>query len=212
MPRTRIVLIAITGVLSLGNSARADNFYFSFTNTVATASGNLVGTVTGEIEGLTNNTTGPAAEVLLISFPIAVVYPPGYVPPEGPGELTGCPPLSATACDVSLWYTQANGLQPNIFTETNGSITYFDFVSESDNANAIFDLQDDGLDYLSYNTGQTRVELDDTGLGSQGVSFTPTPEPSSLILLSTLLLLAASAMRKRFARPAKYPLVRTETR
>jgi hypothetical protein len=190
-PMNSIIAAVIVGIVLLGTYAKADNFYFSFTDT--TGAGYVFGTVTGEIEGLTNNATGPAAEVLLLSFPTAVLYLPGSVPPGVP-PLFECPSTSAV-CDVSLWYSQEFGFSPNIFTETNGLITYFDFNSFSFNADFIFGLEDGG-GFLSLNT-------DESSVGSQEVVFYPpgpVPEPTSVILMLTVLVGLAFVARMRMAR------------
>jgi hypothetical protein len=101
---TRSFALAISGIVLLGTYAKADNFYFSFTNTI----GNVPGTVTGEIEGLTNGTTSTATEVIIQSFPSAL---------GATGELPS-PPINATA-----WLSQIE----NSFTETGGVITAYDF-------------------------------------------------------------------------------------
>jgi hypothetical protein len=75
-----IIALAISAIVLSGSSARADNFYFSFTN----AYGNVNGTVTGEVFGLTNSSTyqfSSATEVLITSVTtIYPNYPPGFTP------------------------------------------------------------------------------------------------------------------------------------
>ncbi len=102
---TRTFALAISGIVLLSAYAKADNFNFSITNTI----GNVAGTVTGEILGLTNNSTGPASEVIIESYPVALISDFGNAP------------IIAT-----LWNDQFE----NTFTETGGVITAENFWAE----------------------------------------------------------------------------------
>jgi len=93
---TAIFALAIAGIVLLGPTARADNFSFSFTNTL----GSVPGTVTGEILGLTNNSTSAATQVIIESFPSALN--PSFSPP----------------IDATLWAEQ----DENSFDEEAGVI------------------------------------------------------------------------------------------
>lgn len=79
MKTTRYALaIAVAVVALVGpGPVRADDFSFSFTNT----DGNLPGTVTGEILGLTNNATTTDAEVILTSYPSFFDGDPDFASP-----------------------------------------------------------------------------------------------------------------------------------
>jgi hypothetical protein len=59
--------LMISGIVLAAGPASADDFSFSFTNDI----GNVAGTVTGEILGLTDNSTGAATDVIIESFPSA---------------------------------------------------------------------------------------------------------------------------------------------
>ena len=61
----RFALSVVVLSASLAAQGQIVNFDFSFQNTIGTVSG----TVTGEILGLTDNSTGPATEVLITGFP-----------------------------------------------------------------------------------------------------------------------------------------------
>jgi hypothetical protein len=95
---TFISTLAISWIFLSCTFARADDFMFSFTN----ASGNVPGTVTGRILGITNNTTGAAAQVTIDSYPSGF-YPTPFTLP----------------INVTLFPNQF----ANSFTETAGVIT-----------------------------------------------------------------------------------------
>jgi hypothetical protein len=66
----RLILTVLgSGLIGLLHPAASQavplDFTFSFSNTV----GNVAGTVTGEIFGLTDNATGPAQEVEVLTYP-----------------------------------------------------------------------------------------------------------------------------------------------
>ena len=93
--------------------ANADNFSFSFTGLagIGFGFGDVAGTVSGEILGLTNNSTGPAADVLITSFPTGLDSVLGAA---GTGPI-----------DTMLWTNVA----VNTFTEFNGVLTGGSFVA-----------------------------------------------------------------------------------
>jgi hypothetical protein len=86
--------------------ARADDFTVSFTNTI----GNVPGTVVVDITGLTNNTTGAAASVIILSHPTALN-----------------PQIADAGTTATLWTFQ----DANQFTETAGSLVFADFVAST---------------------------------------------------------------------------------
>ena len=95
--RKTLWISALVGIVLFGTYAMADNFYFSFTNTWGTVNG----TVTGEIVGLTNNATGPASQVIIMTYP------------------SGLSPFEAAPFDAQSW----SGQYGNLFTESAGQIT-----------------------------------------------------------------------------------------
>jgi len=181
--RTAIFALAIAGIVFFGPTARADNFKFSFTNTL----GGVPGTVTGEILGLTNNSTSAATQVIIETFPAALN--PSFFPP-----------INAT-----LWSIQIE----NSFTEAAGGVVSGGF--EAQMPGITFGFSDLAIDSSGYNVlylechcGLGGREVADGGglaaanidpLGSSSV-----PEPTSVILLLTMLLAITFVQRKRIVR------------
>lgn len=95
------VVLLLLLLVGIGTpNARADNFEFSFTNTIGT----VAGTVTGEIFGLTNDgVPGPASDVIINSYPSLFYSEPGI----------GTPPVNTDS-----WLVSAN-----LFTESGGAIS-----------------------------------------------------------------------------------------
>jgi hypothetical protein len=114
MCKNALAILAVTSALVLGGMMRANaatlDFDFSFSN--------ALGTVTGEIEGLTNNSTGPASAVIIDSFPAAL----------GTVCSTPCNTLA------SPW----TGSPFNSFEVSNGDIVSADFSSSSSNGHLQF--------------------------------------------------------------------------
>jgi hypothetical protein len=90
-------------------SAAILDFNFSFTDIGGQ------GTVTGEVDGLSDNSTGPASKVILDSFPAVL----------GPPFLLGS--ICSTPCNTaaSPWMV----IPPNDFTVSNGQVTSASFDS-----------------------------------------------------------------------------------
>ncbi|HUK52608.1 MAG TPA: hypothetical protein VL099_04890 [Candidatus Binatia bacterium] len=140
--------------LMLPQTARADNFTFSFTGTY--------GTVTGEIFGLTNNTTGAATDVTITSFP---------------GIFLSDPLLAGSAV-TDLFSGQWNILE-NTFTESSGAINSYVFTCNDINGTT-FILS------IGYQAGILEIAYGATDVGP--VSFVPSspvaaPEPASFGLM-----------------------------
>jgi hypothetical protein len=172
-------------IVLLGASAKADNFYFSFTNT----SGNVNGTVTGEILGLTNNgIPGPASQVIILTYP------------------SGLSPYESAPLDATAWPAQS----ANDFTETAGAIVSANFIA-SDAAGTCAILSGGqcffrlakppvfNVEALLYGGPVNTQRTVESAVPSE-ITFTATvPEPSSAILMSTALLTVAFVGRKRIA-------------
>lgn len=169
---SRTFALAISGFALLSTYAKADNFGFSFTE-----SG--VGTVSGVIMGLTNNSTGTATAVIIESMPAVF-----------DADL-GNPPINAT-----LW-----SVAQDSFTETSGQITAMNFFAVEDADEIQLGLNDtEGYTYLNDDVGGHQVV---GASGLSGLNLTPltstVPEPNSLLLLLTPLLLVALVAGRRIA-------------
>jgi hypothetical protein len=152
--------------------AQADDFSFSFTNTV----GNVAGTVTGEILGLTDNSTGPAAKVIVESFP------------AGLNSVLGSAPIDATS------WTIFN----NSFTETGGQVVAADFDAETGTEPSNLGIVEfnpiSGASELTLDGNQAFDVLTFAGLSADNIA--PVPEPSSLGLAIATVGLIASLSRQ----------------
>ena len=170
--RWRLQVMTFFAVATFVPFAQADDFSFSFTNTV----GNVAGTVTGEILGLTDNSTGPAAQVIIESFP------------AGLNSVLGSAPI-----DVTSW-TVFN----NSFTETGGQVVFADFDAETGVGTSNFG----GFEFNPV-SGGSNLTLDGnqafhvtTFGGLPADNFAPVPEPSSLGLAIAAVGLIATLKRK----------------
>jgi hypothetical protein len=180
----RLILALVASGMALPSaSAWADNFEISFTNTI----GNVPGTVTLEVMGLTNNTTGPASSVTITSYPSALN-----------------PYIADAGTNVLAWEYQNS----NVFTETAGNL-----VSESFGASDIAGGQVEAvvLNTTTNNLGNGPAPIDFLGYGPltssinpyiaavETVPTSPVPVPAAAwLMLSGLGGLAAMA-RKRSA-------------
>lgn len=185
-----VAILAATAALATAGAASADNFYFSFTNDV----GNVSGTVTGEIFGLVNNSTGPATKVEILSYPSGVLGPS-----PSPAEVA----FYATPIDALTWATQFE----NSFTETAGVVTFADF--HADNSTPYSTLDRLYLNGQNCSSGPTCSFLSlgtNDGYfvwhGDAGTTFTPAtgvPEPAGWALMLVGIGLAGAALRSRNA-------------
>jgi hypothetical protein len=155
--RTKFVFsIGLLGLLCLipPSSLWADDFTFSFTGTCNFSCAPPFGftsVVTGEILGLTNNTTSAAAAVIITGAPTKLVFYP-------------LAPLPVNVTAAPFFNTDVI----NSFTETNGVITAWNFFSAGGNiqinlgnptsipgcapgsCNAIVESTNDGKEIVGY--------------------------------------------------------------
>jgi PEP-CTERM motif-containing protein len=182
--------ILMTAAVVAPQNANALAFFFSFTNDV----GNVSGTVTGEVFGLTNNSTSSATLVELLSWPSGLVPSANqsfYVPP----------------INVTSWATQ----DINTFTVLDGQVTSGSF--HADNSNSVSDL--DRL-YLNAGTCTSGPSCSFLSLGSNdgqyvwhgvdGTTFTTAisavPEPSTWAMLLIGFAGVGFMAYRRKAKPA----------
>jgi hypothetical protein len=168
---------ALFASIALAPTAWADNFTLSFTNT----DGNVPGTVTVLISGLTNNSTGAASSVTIESYPSA---------------------LNPYAADPGNIATNWTYQDDNVFTETNGKLTsyYFDastFVS----GGLVLNLSIDTRIYAPYNFfGYGNLESNDSVYIGAVETPSAVPEPATAwFVLGGLGVLAALKRRRTAA-------------
>ncbi|MGD0950779.1 MAG: hypothetical protein ABSA52_25645 [Candidatus Binatia bacterium] len=176
------VVVFVLGIALSGVPAWADNFRFSFTNDI----GNVPGTVFGEIRGLTNNTTGPATEVIITSFP------------AGLNSVLGSGPINAT-----LWDQQYQ----NSFTETGGVVTGGGFWAEQTiggfGAGAqLYINGESNYNFLNLDGADDLYVYADDGLAAANIqplltSAAPTLSVSGLAMTVAVLLLIGIRSRRR---------------
>ena len=176
--------ISLLGLLCLTmpGALRADDFTFSFTNTV----GNVPGTVTGDIYGLANNgIAGPASQVTLSGYP-ALPYEVNL----------GTPSVNT----LPSWTVEENS-----FTETDGVISNAEFVVYTPGGDDFLILltEQNELEQLIHTLDNINYY---TRTASTAITFAPlvvaTPEPgtTTLTLTGLGLLGLLVVMRKRYAR------------
>ena len=172
-PWTRTLALAAAVIAFSGTPAKADNFLFSF-------AGSATDVITGEIFGLTNNSTSAATSIIFLTQPLL---------------------LNGHNLTPTTWQT----VSANTFTETSGVITAADFHASDffqfagqppgNGDQARFDL---------FTQFGTLIEIDTTFVAefvvSGDVTFTNVPESSSAILPWTGLLAVALLAKNRTAR------------
>jgi hypothetical protein len=169
------VLAALRVAAMAGQVEASLIFDYSFTNTVGT----LPGTVTGQILGLTDNSTGPATHVLIDTFP-----------PEFEIQLLSAP------VDAMAWTIKAD-----TFTVTNGQVTAADFNAQFGNfstaggngAALMLDYGSNGRNELVATIPAVSYDLLNFD-GLPGANIVPetsppsTPEPATFALLASGLM------------------------
>jgi len=150
------------------------NFDFSITNTL----GNVSGTVTGEIFGLSDNTADQAATDIEI-----LTYPTGITGlPAAPFDIFGFPNTTITS---------------NEFTVSGGVITAMDFVDYYPHAIGQLDLDYNGLYFLSNSSVTGYVTTVQSGFTITPASTSDLPEPASIVLLLSGLFGLRMIRRRR---------------
>jgi hypothetical protein len=172
----RLALGLILLAAPLATQAQLLDFDFSFQN----AFGTVAGTVSGEILGLANNSTGAASEVLITSFPAG---------------LGG----NATPINATLWLNQSE----NSFTVVNGEVVAGGFFANNPGIepevfylDAISGL---GFNFLSLNDGPDYV-YGDSGLAAANiVPAASAPDAASTVGLLGGVLAGLGVLRRKLA-------------
>jgi hypothetical protein len=178
-----IFALALSGIVLSGTSANADDFSFTITNT----DGNVSGTVTGEILGLTDNSTGPATQVLIESYPAA------FASIVGPGPI-----------DATQFFTQLE----NSFTEVNGVVTAGTFGAYNPAWGSTFDelvinyggqstMQACSYPCYLYEYVSTEGGFPSANIQPLTSSVSQVPEPSTLLLTLTGVVGLVGRFRKK---------------
>jgi PEP-CTERM motif len=155
------------------------NFYFSVTNTV----GDVPGTFTGEIFGLTDNATSSASSVVIQSIP------------AGMNNLVS-PPIDAT-----LWDQQYQ----NSFQVVNGQVVDGGFWAQQTVNGFLHGYQlyingaDGPYNFLNLDGVDDTFVRGDDGLAAANITPASVPEPASCILagLGAMCVAGYTTMRRR---------------
>ncbi len=157
MNRLSVALVAASAMVLSAVTANASvlNFSFSFSN--------ANGTITGEIDGLSSNSTGSASAVIIDSYPTSLYQFMGT-------------PICNFGCNtvVSPWTAVHNS-----FTVSNGQLTNADFEAINFNSTELMlDTATSMFFLLNGDTGATPV-------GATTATFSATPLPTALPLFAT---------------------------
>jgi hypothetical protein len=181
------IIIAVLFVAIGAPYALADDFTLSFINTV----GNVPGTVTVEVTGLTDNATGAASSVTILSYPTALN-----------------PEVADAGTTATLWTFQ----DANQFTETAGSLVFADFVAATfadgtvvaitlDSSSTVVGIecpQNEHTEFLGFGPltgcGDTPVSAVQTAFTLAPAVATPEPDTFALTALGACVALV---LRKR---------------
>ena len=164
-----LAALALLGLLPSPGHASTLNFTFSFTG--GTSVSPFTGTVTGEIDGLTNNATSAASAVIIDTVTPAALTNPSPLPFN-------------TFCGSNCLVTS------NSFTVTAGVITAYDFAVGSTTLTGLWELELGAGTFpesFSNGTGVTQINIID----QSAITFAPvtpvatTPLPAALPLFAT---------------------------
>jgi hypothetical protein len=171
--KLKLLIAGVAVATSVASFANATNFFFSFTNNPGL--GNVAGTVSGEIFGLTNNATSAATSVVVDSVP------------------SGLDGLPATPFTAAAYASQLGEfISSNSFTVVNDVVTAADYQIWGGD----FELNAGGaLNSLSSPDASMRVQNLD-GLG--GITFSvasAAPEPAAWAMMVLGIGAIGGAMR-----------------
>jgi len=162
----KLMLLTVAVLLAASGQTHASLIFdYSFTNTIGTVSG----TVTGQILGLSNNSTGPASEVLIDTFPAALA------------SIAGPTPINAT-----LWAHQFQ----NSFTVSGGQVVAGGFWAENGTVPVNFlQLYINGgsgpYNFLNLDGNDTRYVWGNNGFAAANIVPAPPVAPAITSAAST---------------------------
>jgi hypothetical protein len=154
----RIMAILGAGLIGLMHpmAAHAGPLDFTFTFTGTVPPGTVAGTVTGEIFGLTDNTTGQAAMNVVVDSA-----------PAGLGS-------------IPMPFTIFTDPSPNSFTVSNDAITSASFSAIGSASTGTFELDINSGIFNAFGNDQHDLFVRNTS-GLAGVTFTPVAVPAPLL-------------------------------